>query len=89
MVEEAVDETKAAGGRLAVGERGQGVKKGEVFEIGWDKLVVAVGCYSQTFGTPGVRENALFLKDVADARRIRKRILACRCWRNIHRWGSC
>jgi NADH dehydrogenase FAD-containing subunit len=41
-------------------------------------LVVAVGCYSQTFGTPGVRENALFLKDVGDARRIRKRILDCK-----------
>ena len=52
-------------------------KKGKVFEIGYDKLVVAVGCYSQTFGTKGVRENALFLKDVGDARKIRKRILNC------------
>jgi NADH dehydrogenase FAD-containing subunit len=52
-------------------------KKGKLFEVGYDKLVVAVGCYSQTFGTPGVRENALFLKDVGDARKIRKRILDC------------
>jgi NADH dehydrogenase len=53
-------------------------KKGKVFEIGYDKLIIAVGCYNQTFGTPGVRENALFLKDVGDARNIRKRILDCK-----------
>ncbi|KAF3913556.1 hypothetical protein ABW20_dc0104686 [Dactylellina cionopaga] len=52
-------------------------KKGDVFEVPYDKLIVAVGCYSQTFGTKGVRENALFLKDVGDARKIRRRILEC------------
>lgn len=52
-------------------------KKGRLFDLEYDKLVVAVGCYSQTFNTPGVRENALFLKDVADAIKIRKRILDC------------
>ncbi|KAF5878971.1 putative external nadh-ubiquinone oxidoreductase mitochondrial precursor protein [Botrytis fragariae] len=51
--------------------------KGKVFEVDYDKLVVSVGCYSQTFGIEGVRENALFLKDVGDARKIRKRILEC------------
>jgi NADH dehydrogenase FAD-containing subunit len=45
------------------------------FKVSYDKLIIAVGCYSQTFGTKGVRENALFLKDVGDARRIRRRIL--------------
>lgn len=54
-----------------------GAKKGKRFQLDYDKLVVAVGCYSQTFGTPGVRENAFFLKDVGDARKIRKRILDC------------
>ncbi|OBT86268.1 hypothetical protein VE02_05574 [Pseudogymnoascus sp. 03VT05] len=54
-----------------------GTKKGKRFDLDYDKLVVAVGCYSQTFGTPGVRENAFFLKDVGDARKIRKRILDC------------
>lgn len=54
-------------------------EKGQVFEMKYDRLVVAVGCYSQTFGTKGVRENALFLKDVIDARKIRKRILECVC----------
>lgn len=48
-----------------------------VFPVKYDKLVVAVGSYSQTFNTPGVRENAYFLKDVGDARRIRKRVLEC------------
>ena len=46
------------------------------FKVSYDKLVIAVGCYSQTFGTKGVKENAMFLKDVGDARKIRKRILA-------------
>jgi NADH dehydrogenase FAD-containing subunit len=52
-------------------------KKGSLFDLEYDKLVVAVGCYSQTFGTKGVKENALFLKDVGDARKIRKRVLDC------------
>lgn len=47
------------------------------FEVGYDKLVVSVGCYSQTFGTKGVKDNAYFLKDVGGARKIRKRILKC------------
>ena len=52
-------------------------KQGKMFDITYDKLVISVGCYNQTFGTPGVKENAYFLKDVADTRRIRKRILEC------------
>jgi NADH dehydrogenase FAD-containing subunit len=52
--------------------------RGQMFDVSYDKLVVAVGCYSQTFGIPGVRENALFLKDVGDARKIRMRILECK-----------
>lgn len=50
---------------------------GRKFDLPYDKLVIAVGCYSQTFNIPGVRENALFLKDIGDARRIRQRIMAC------------
>ena len=52
-------------------------KQGRIWDVQYDKLVVAVGCYSQTFGTKGVKENAFFLKDVGDARKIRKRILEC------------
>jgi NADH dehydrogenase FAD-containing subunit len=54
---------------------GTGQKQVPTFPIKYDKLIIAVGCYSQTFGTEGVRENALFLKDVNDARRIRRRVL--------------
>ncbi|KAJ4383235.1 hypothetical protein N0V86_001279 [Didymella sp. IMI 355093] len=53
------------------------VEKGKTFDMTYDKLIVTVGCYSQTFGTPGVREHAFFLKDVGDARKIRNRLLAC------------
>ncbi|KAI9750091.1 MAG: hypothetical protein M4579_006607 [Chaenotheca gracillima] len=51
--------------------------KGQLFDVEFDKLIIAVGCYTQTFGTKGVKENAIFLKDVGDARRIKKRILEC------------
>ncbi|TFK29454.1 FAD/NAD(P)-binding domain-containing protein [Coprinopsis marcescibilis] len=47
------------------------------FSIPYDKLVIAVGAYSQTFDVPGVKEHAHFLKDARDARRIRSRILEC------------
>ncbi|KAF2012376.1 FAD/NAD(P)-binding domain-containing protein [Aaosphaeria arxii CBS 175.79] len=58
-------------------ERIEQAKTGRLFNLTYDKLVIAVGCYSQTFGTPGVSDHAFFLKDVGDARRIRNRILAC------------
>ncbi|KAF2876780.1 pyridine nucleotide-disulfide oxidoreductase-domain-containing protein [Massariosphaeria phaeospora] len=59
------------------GESIEAVKKGKLFDLVYDKLVISVGCYSQTFGTPGVKEHAFFLKDVGDARKIRNRLLAC------------
>lgn len=71
MEENAIERPKTAS--TTIEKKG----KGKVFEVGYDKLVVSVGCYSQTFGIEGVRENALFLKDVGDARKIRKRILEC------------
>ncbi|CAM1505359.1 Fc.00g109960.m01.CDS01 [Cosmosporella sp. VM-42] len=49
--------------------------KGEEFEVEYDKLVVAVGCYSQTFGVEGVKEHACFLRDVGDARLVRLKVL--------------
>jgi len=48
---------------------------GPKFTVVYDKLVVSVGAYAQTFGIPGVKENAQFLKDIKDARSIRSRIL--------------
>ncbi|KAH6851401.1 pyridine nucleotide-disulfide oxidoreductase-domain-containing protein [Alternaria rosae] len=58
-------------------EKKKEAKVGKLFDVEYDKLIVTVGCYSQTFSTPGVKEHAFFLKDVGDARRIRNRILAC------------
>ena len=52
-------------------------RKGKRWEVSYDKLVVAVGCYSQTFGTSDIKENAFFMKNMGDARRIRKRVLEC------------
>lgn len=50
---------------------------GVEFEVAYDLLVLAVGALSSTLGVPGVREHALFLKELTDARRIRERIIAC------------
>ncbi|KAI1174251.1 pyridine nucleotide-disulfide oxidoreductase-domain-containing protein [Nemania sp. FL0916] len=52
-------------------------EKGSVFDVPYDKLVIAVGAYSQTFGIQGVKEHAHFLRDVGDARKIRMKILQC------------
>ncbi|TKY89385.1 hypothetical protein EX895_001916 [Sporisorium graminicola] len=53
----------------------QDAGKRATYGLDYDYLVVSVGSYNQTFGTQGVKENALFLKDVGDARAIRWRIL--------------
>ena len=39
--------------------------------------MVAVGAQSATFGIKGVAENALFMKEIDDSRRIRDRISDC------------
>ncbi|KAJ3288352.1 NADH:ubiquinone oxidoreductase [Rhizoclosmatium sp. JEL0117] len=46
-------------------------------EIKYDYLVVGVGAENATFGIPGVKENACFLKEAWDARRIRTQLLDC------------
>jgi NADH:ubiquinone reductase (non-electrogenic) len=46
------------------------------FNVAYDTLVVAVGSVSNTFGTPGVSKNALFLKSAEDALRVRARVQA-------------
>jgi hypothetical protein len=61
--------------RQSIAEREQ--QEAMILELQYDKLVVSVGCISQTFGTKGIKENALFLKDIGDARKIRRRILEC------------
>lgn len=87
-VEEAVDDPRQ--GQALTGDRHESesqtqvklerraeAKKGELFDLKYNKLVIAVGCYAQTFNTKGVKENAFFLKDVGDARKIRNRLLSC------------
>ncbi|KAG2221442.1 hypothetical protein INT45_005247 [Circinella minor] len=43
----------------------------------WIGEIIAVGSHCNTFNIPGVDEHAHFLKDINDARRIRKRIIEC------------
>ncbi|RDL39676.1 FAD protein [Venustampulla echinocandica] len=53
--------------------------KGAMSKTGvpYDMLVVSVGAENATFGIPGVRENACFLKEIGDAQQIRKKIMDC------------
>jgi NADH:ubiquinone reductase (non-electrogenic) len=44
-------------------------------EVRYDKLILAPGCETNTFGTPGVKEHTLFMKSVKDARTLRERVL--------------
>ncbi|KAG8528223.1 uncharacterized protein KY384_007140 [Bacidia gigantensis] len=49
----------------------------ERFELSYDIIILAPGCLNQTFGTPGVLENACFVRNVADAMLIRQRVADC------------
>ncbi|ELU13705.1 hypothetical protein CAPTEDRAFT_169172 [Capitella teleta] len=52
------------------------LKKELTYSLSYDALVIGVGALSNTFGVPGVTEHAFFLKEVADARRIRNQLLS-------------
>ncbi|KAJ1837204.1 NADH:ubiquinone oxidoreductase, partial [Coemansia sp. RSA 486] len=58
----------ADGNQVAAGE-------GEKTRISYDYLVVGVGGTVNTFGTPGVEQHACFLKEMGDARKIRRRLM--------------
>ncbi|KAJ3178855.1 hypothetical protein HDU85_005049 [Gaertneriomyces sp. JEL0708] len=47
------------------------------FTLKYDKLVIAVGAYSNTFGIPGVEKYGFFLKEISHAQRLRARIIEC------------
>lgn len=47
------------------------------FNLAYDYLAIAVGARSNTYGIPGVERYSLFLRDLADARHIRQRIIEC------------
>jgi NADH:ubiquinone reductase (non-electrogenic) len=44
-------------------------------KLPYDVLAVGVGARNNTFGIPGVTENCFFLKELPDAREIRRTIL--------------
>lgn len=48
---------------------------GRTFDVAYDKVCIAPGCDIQTFGTPGAKDHALFLRTTNDARLIQQRIL--------------
>lgn len=70
------DEERQPGGDIATKEPRQW-EQGEVFEVPYDKLVIAVGAVSRTFGTEGIRENAMFFRDIGDAKRVKRRVREC------------
>lgn len=47
------------------------------FELPYDVLIVGVGAVVNTFNTPGVQENAYFLKEMEDASALRTRVREC------------
>ncbi|KNE56114.1 hypothetical protein AMAG_01953 [Allomyces macrogynus ATCC 38327] len=49
----------------------------DTLTLDYDALVIAPGASTNTFNVPGVREHALFLKDISDARKIRARVIEC------------
>jgi NADH dehydrogenase len=51
--------------------------------IRYDYLVLAIGCISNDFGVPGVREHAMFLEDRTQADRFRQKLLYA-CLRTNH-----
>lgn len=48
---------------------------GSKIVLGYDDLIIAVGAEVATFGTPGVSEHAIFMKEVKDSIALQKRIL--------------
>ncbi|KAK9785227.1 putative DUF1308 domain-containing protein [Seiridium cardinale] len=52
-----------------------GDEEGHAFDVKFDQVCLAPGCDIQTFGTPGAKEHALFLRTTNDARLIQQRIL--------------
>lgn len=54
----------------------RGPDGGPSFALPYDVLAVCVGADTNTFGVPGAREHACVLKELADARVVRERVVA-------------
>jgi NADH dehydrogenase FAD-containing subunit len=52
-----------------------GPSSGTNLEVPYDRLIVAVGARSNTFGIPGVEEHCLFLKEASDSQSIRRKVV--------------
>lgn len=50
-------------------------REGREYDLDYDKLVVGVGFQPNDFGTPGVNEHCLFMKETADATIFKDRLL--------------
>ncbi|EME47000.1 hypothetical protein DOTSEDRAFT_85608 [Dothistroma septosporum NZE10] len=51
-----------------------GVTENTQFNVRYDRLVLAPGCVSNTFHTPGADDHAFFVKNVNDAKRVQFRL---------------
>jgi len=49
----------------------------DTFRLPYDILVIAAGEITNTFNIEGVKEYAFFLKEIADARKIRTKVIEC------------
>lgn len=47
------------------------------FDLPYDYLILAPGCTNNTFGTPGVAQHAMFVRNARDAKAIQAHIRNC------------
>lgn len=61
--------------------KSQDTDKASWFDVPYDKLIISVGCKTNTFNTPGIADRegkeVFFLKHLHHARQIRSRIVEC------------
>ncbi|EZG69841.1 putative NADH dehydrogenase [Gregarina niphandrodes] len=53
--------------------------EGDPLEVGYDQLAIGVGSVTNTFGIPGAQEHSVFVKDIADAVKIKADLLNLFC----------
>lgn len=51
--------------------------RGQSLELAYDAIVIAVGAEPATFGIPGVKEHATFMKEIEDGIKIHRALLDC------------
>lgn len=50
------------------------VASNKQFDVVYDRLILAPGCITNTFNTPGADENAFFVRNVSDAKKVQYRL---------------